>query len=237
MAGALDGKVAFITGSAKGIGRAVALAYAREGASVALADVDEARLNDVAGEIGASALPLITDVRSEDSVKQAMARAAERFGGLDVLVNDAGIVPHFQWGVPKWPRIRDMEESFWDKVLDTNLKGTYLCTKHALPYLEQRRGHVINLHGGGGPLSCAYSVTKDAIRTFTRFVAMEETEVCIVCVSPGSAIATEDAPEEARQKLPGPETVVPAFIQAAQLGMEAHGKTVRLENGKLEIAP
>ena len=233
--GALDGKVAIITGSAKGIGRAVALGYAREGAKVVLADVDEKRLNDVAGEIGSAALPVMTDVRSEDSVKQLMARAAEHFGGIDVLVNDAGIVPHFQWGVPKWPRIRDMDQSFWDRVLDTNLGGTYLCTKHALPYLEKRRGHVINLHGGGGPLSCAYSVTKDAIRTFTRFVAMEETDVCIVCISPGSAIATEDAPEEARQKLPGPDSVVPAFILAAQAGMDLHGKTVQLNHGKLEV--
>ncbi|HVA26156.1 MAG TPA: SDR family oxidoreductase [Chloroflexota bacterium] len=233
--GALDGKVAIITGSAKGIGRAVALGYAREGAKVVLADVDEKRLNDVAGEIGSAALPVMTDVRSEDSVKQLMARAAEHFGGIDVLVNDAGIVPHFQWGVPKWPRIRDMEQAFWDRVLDTNLGGTYLCTKHALPHLEPRRGHVISLHGGGGPLSCAYSVTKDAIRTFTRFVAMEEPNVCVVCVSPGSAIATEDAPEEARQRMPGPETVVPAFILAAQAGMDLHGKTVQLKGGKLEV--
>ncbi len=235
MAGALDGKVAVITGSAKGIGRAVALAYAREGAKVALADVDESRLNAVAAEIGAAALPVVTDVRSEDSVKQLMARTAEQFGGIDIMVNDAGIVPHFQWGVPKWPRIRDMEQSFWDRVLDTNLGGTYLCTKHALPYLEQRRGHVINLHGGGGALSCAYSVTKDAIRTFTRFVAMEEQDVCIVCISPQGAIATEDAPEEARQRLPAPDSVVPAFILAAQAGMDLHGKTVRLKDGALEV--
>ena len=233
--GALDGKVAVVTGSAKGIGRAVATAYAREGANVALADVDQARLNDVAGEIGPAALPVATDVRSEDSVKALMAQTAERFGGIDILVNDAGIVPHFQWGVPKWPRIRDMDRDFWQRVIDTNLGGTYLCTKHALPYVEQRHGHIINLHGGGGPLSCAYSVTKDAIRTFTRFVAMEEKEVCIVCISPGNAIATEDAPEDARQRLPGPDTVVPAFLLAAQAGMDLHGKTVQLVDGKLEV--
>jgi NAD(P)-dependent dehydrogenase (short-subunit alcohol dehydrogenase family) len=120
-------------------------------------------------------------------------------------------------------------------VIDTNLGGTYVCTKHALPYLEQRKGRVINLHGGGGPLSCAYSVTKDAIQTFTRFVAMEEPDVVIVCISPGSAIATEDAPEEARQRMPGPETVVPAFILAAQARMDMHGKTVKLIDGKLEV--
>src|SRR5438876_7949680 len=162
MPGALDGRVAVITGSAKGIGRMVARTVAGEGATVVLADVDEARLKDTAGEIGASALAVPTDVRSEDSVRQAMARAAEHFGGIDILVNDAGIVPHFNWGVPKWPRIRDMEQSFWQRVQEVNLGGTFLCTKHALPHIERRGGgHIVNLHGGGGLFSVAYTTTKE----------------------------------------------------------------------------
>lgn len=240
MAGALDGKVAVITGSAKGIGRMVAGAYAREGAKVVLADVDESRLKVTADEIGSSALAVVTDVTDEESVRQCMARAAQHFGGIDILVNDAGIVPHFQWGVPKWPRVRDMENSFWERVQGVNLGGTFRCTKHALPYIEQRGGgHVISLHGGGGERSVAYTTTKEAIRVFTRYVAVEErpANVCLVCVSPGSAIATEDAPDDARQRLPGPETLEPLFLLAAQAPMDLSGKTVRLKDDALEVMP
>lgn len=240
MAGALDGKVAVITGSAKGIGRMAALAFAREGAKVALVDVDEARLKDTAGEIGSAALPVATDVRSDDSVKQAMARVADHFGGIDILVNDAGIVPHFQWGVPKWDRIRDMEDAFWERVQGVNLGGTFRCTKHALPYIERRGGgHVLSLHGGGGERAVAYVTTKEAIRVFTRYVAVEErgSNICVICVSPSGAIATEDAPEEARQRLPHPDSLEPLFVLAAQAGMDLSGKTVRLKEGGLEVLP
>jgi len=239
MAGALDGRVAVITGSAKGIGRMVARSFAGQGAKVVLADVDEARLKDTAGEIGAAALAVPTDVRSEDQVRALVARAAQHFGGIDVLVNDAGIVPHFQWGVPKWPRIRDMEQAFWERVQDVNLGGTFLCTKHALPHIERRGGHIVNLHGGGGQFAVAYVTTKEAIRVFSRYVADEEREagVCVICVSPSGAIATEDAPEEARQRLPGPESLEQLFLQAAQAPMDLSGKTVRLVDGKLEVVP
>jgi NAD(P)-dependent dehydrogenase (short-subunit alcohol dehydrogenase family) len=235
--GALDGKVAVVTGSAKGIGRMVALTYAREGARVVLADVDEPRLAAVADEIGAAAFAVPTDVRDEAQAQRLMASAAERFGGIDILVNDAGIVPHFNWGVPKWPRIRDMDNEFWERVQAVNLGGTFRCTKHALPYVEQRKGHVISLHGGGGERSVAYTTTKDAIRTFTRLVALEEPNVCVICVSPGGAIATEDAPEEARNRLPGPQTLEQVFLLAAQAGMDLTGKTVRYEDGQLQVLP
>lgn len=238
MSAALQGKVAVITGSAKGIGRQVALAYAREGAKIVLADVDQDRLNKTQAELtgsGAEALAVMTDVRSEDQVRSLMDRAAAQFGGIDILVNDAGIVPHFNWGVPKWPLVRDMEWSFWTKVQETNLGGTFLCTKHALPHIERRGGHIISLHGGGGERSIAYVTTKESIRWFTKYVADEEraSNVCVICVSPGSAIATEDAPEEARKRLPGPETLEEVFILAAGAGMEFSGKTVQAVDGKL----
>ena len=238
MAGKLDGKVAVITGSAKGIGRMAAHSFAREGAKVVLADMDEARMRTTAGEIGDAALAVHTDVRSEDSVRACMARTAEQFGGIDILVNNAAIVPHFQWGVPRWPRIRDMEDAFWQNVQEVNLGGTFRCTKYALPYIERRGGgHVINLHGGGGERSLAYTSTKEAIRVFTRYVAMEEPTICLICISPGVAIATEDAPEEARQRMPGPDILEPLFLLAAQAPMGLSGKTVRLKDGQLEIMP
>ena len=160
-----------------------------------------------------------------------------RFGKIDVLVNNAGIVPHFQWGSPKWPRIRDMEQSFWDRVLGTNLGGTFLCTKHVLPHMESRRsGHIISLHGGGGPLACAYVVSKEAIVVFTRYVAEEEREfdVCVVAMGPGGAIATETAPEEARQRMPGVDSIENRFVLASQVDMSMSGKLLDLKNGRIE---
>jgi NAD(P)-dependent dehydrogenase (short-subunit alcohol dehydrogenase family) len=233
-------QVALITGGAKGIGREVALTYAREGAKVAIADIDRERLQTTVREIRQieeRALAVEADVRQEHQVRALMARVADQFGRIDILINDAGIVPHFAWGLPRWPRIRDMDEVFWDRVISTNLGGTFLCTKHVLPYMEpQQSGHIVNLHGGGGQGSCVYVVSKDAIRTFTRFVADEEREhnVCILCVAPGSGIATEDAPEQARRDMPGPETLRQHFLLAAEAPMELSGQTVGLRDGRLQ---
>jgi NAD(P)-dependent dehydrogenase (short-subunit alcohol dehydrogenase family) len=234
-------QTAVITGGAKGIGRQIALAYAQEGAKVAIADLDHDRLRKTERELKAiheNVLALETDIRQEHLVERMIGQAADHFGALDILVNNAGIVPHFAWGLPRWPRIAEMEEVFWDRVLSTNLGGTFLCTKYALRYMEPRgRGHIITLHGGGGLGSCIYVVSKDAIRTFTRFVAEEERDfgICVVCVSPGSAIATEDAPEEARQRMPGPETVQKHFLLAAEAGMDLSGKTVTLKDDRLVV--
>ena len=166
-------------------------------------------------------------------------QVVDRFGQIDVLVNDAGIVPHFNWGIPRWPRVRFMSKDFWDSVIQTNLGGTFLCTKYVVPFMEARRsGNIVNLWGGGRAENhgaAAYVVSKDAIRTFTRFVAEEEREwnVCAVAFSPKQAIATEDAPEEARKRLPGPECLGNGFVLAAQATMELTGRTVEHRDGNL----
>ena len=240
----LRGKVAVITGAGKGIGRYIAHGFAREGAKIAISDIDVERMKKTENELremGGDVLALKCDVREENEVRSVMKEVASRFGAIDILVNNAGIVTHFGWGVPRWPLVRDMEKSFWDKVMDTNLGGTFLCTKHALPYMQKRRsGHVINLYGGSPPKtvgSCVYSVSKDAIRTFTRFVAEEvrEWNICVVAVSPGGAIATEDAPEEVRAKMPGPESAGNRFVLAAEAGMDLSGQRLTLKNSRLEI--
>jgi 3-oxoacyl-[acyl-carrier protein] reductase len=240
----LKDKVAVITGGAKGIGRYIAHGFAREGAKIAIGDIDLERMKQAEAElreIGADPLALKLDVRDEDEVRGFMKAVVARFGGLDVLVNNAGVVTHFGWGVPRWPMVRDMEKHFWDKVMETNLGGTFLCTKHALPYMQERRsGHIINLYGGSPPKtlgSCVYSVSKDAIRTFTRFVAEEvrEYKICVVSVSPGGAIATEDAPEAVRRTMPGPESAGNRFVLAAEAPMELSGQRLTLKDGVLQV--
>ncbi len=237
----LEGKVVVITGGGKGIGRHAAKTFAGEKAKIVIADFDKERLEKTSSELArlTETLAVNADVRSEEDVKKMVALVMSRFGRIDVLVNDAAIVPHFAWGIPRWPRIRDMEKSFWDRVIQTNLGGTFLCTKHVLPHMEARRsGHVINLYGGGGVKpagACAYMVTKDAIRTFTRYVAEEarESNVCVVIFSPRVPIATEGAPEEALKRLPGPEILGKAFILAAELPMDQSGQCFAYEEGKL----
>src|SRR5687768_4508063 len=235
-------RVVIITGGAKGIERYAAHTLAKEGANLALADTDDRRLHETVAELKSSGTDIIavpTDVRDEKDVRRLVHEVIERFGRIDALINDAGIVPHFNWGIPRWPRARFMSKDFWDSVIQTNLGGTFLCTKYVVPFMEEcRSGNIVNLWGGGRAENhgaAPYVVSKDAIRTFTRFIAEEEREwnVCVVAFSPKQAIATEDAPEEARKRLPGPEILGNGFVLAAQAGMELTGKTVEHQNGKL----
>src|SRR6266403_1187832 len=218
----MQGKVAIVTGAAKGIGRHAALTLAKAGAKVVLADADGERMHRTLGEIRnlrAEAIAVPTDVRDEKDVRRLVYDVVDRFGQIDALINDAGIVPHFNWGIPRWPRVRFMNKDFWDSVIQSNLGGTFLCTKYVVPFMEARRsGNIVNLWGGGRAENhgaAAYVVSKDAIRTFTRFIAAEE------------------APEEARKRLPGPECLGNGFVLAAQASMELTGKTVEHREGNL----
>src|SRR5581483_4010783 len=229
----VKGKTVIVTGGARGVGRYVARTFAEEGARVAIADVGS--MDNVVREIeglGAEVLPVPTDVTNEGQVRSLMDQVYKRFGRIDVLVNDAGIVTHFHEGAPRWPRIRDMDLAFFQKVIMTNLGGTFLCTKHALPYMESlHAGHIISF--GQGSLnphashranigSCVYNTSKISIRAFTQSVAEEEREfnICIMSMGPGSGsapraaagpgvpgggggIITEDSPEWSRARTEG----------------------------------
>lgn len=236
--------VVVITGAARGIGRHIAHTFAQEGVRLALADIEPLdRVTDELRAMGAEVLPATVDVRREDEVAGFMQRVDQTFGRIDVLVNDAGIVTHFGGsfgadGAPAWPRIRNMEQSFWDRVIETNLRGAFLCTKHVLPVMErQRSGHIIGISGGGTVTvvgTCAYVASKSAVSTFMRYVAEEEREwnICILMVSPGSAIATEETSEGARKRLPSPESLGMGFVLAAQAGMEMSGRELVIRNGQ-----
>src|SRR5262249_20195282 len=153
--------------------------------------------------------------REEEQVAAAVDTVVAEFGRIDIMVNNAGIVPHFGWGLPRWSALKDMDAAFWSNVLDTNLRGTFLGTKHALRHMvPQGSGHVLNLHGGGGGVGAApYVVSKEAIVVFSRMAAREvlDAGVFVATVYPGAAIATEDAPEEARNRMPGPDLVGDRF--------------------------
>jgi 3-oxoacyl-[acyl-carrier protein] reductase len=174
--GRLAGKVALITGAGRGFGRAIALAFAREGARVAAnylgsrAGAEEVAAE--AGRLGTEAVALRGDVAREDDVKALVAATLERFGRLDVLVNNAGIMV-------RGPMLAVPAEEC-RRMFDVNVTGTMLCTRHALSaMIERKGGRIINLSsqlaqravGGGG--FAAYAATKGAIESLTRALAAE----------------------------------------------------------------
>jgi NAD(P)-dependent dehydrogenase (short-subunit alcohol dehydrogenase family) len=171
----LKDKIALVTGGGRGIGRAIALAFAREGAQVAIAARTCEQLASVAGEIkaecGTEVLHVACDVSDVESVKRMFADVLERFGrGPDILVNNAGIAESA-------PFVKTGDE-FWHRHLAINLTGTFYCTRAALPaMLERGWGRIINIASiagkTGAPYIAAYTASKHGVLGLTRSVAVE----------------------------------------------------------------
>ena len=170
--GRLDGKVAVITGAAGGIGREAAVLFSEEGASVCVADVS-AEAGEEAAAACRDAFFTPVDVSDPDSVGAMLAATVERYGGVDVLYNNAGIMPADDASV------LETEPDAWDRVLDVNAKGVYLCCKHGIPrLLERGGGSVINVASfvalvGAATSQIAYTASKGAVLSLTRELAVE----------------------------------------------------------------
>ncbi|MFD5827727.1 SDR family NAD(P)-dependent oxidoreductase [Lentzea sp. NPDC060358] len=173
MSDRLTGKIALITGAAGGIGEATAELFAREGARVVITDITSARLEKLAERLegeGAEVLVAELDVSSPTAWEAVVERTRERFGGLDVLVNVAGIVD--------WPGIEDTGQEAWDRVIAVNQTGTWLGMKAALPLLRAsgnasiiNTSSVLGLIGSGA--AAAYQASKGAVRLLTKTAAVE----------------------------------------------------------------
>ncbi|HUC68730.1 MAG TPA: glucose 1-dehydrogenase [Stellaceae bacterium] len=169
MAGRLDGKAAFITGGASGLGCAMAQAFAAEGARVAIADIDRGRGEAVAREIGARAIFLAHDVTDEEQWVANLGAAASAFGRLDTLVNNAGI------GTRGTVESTSLEE--WRRIHAVNLDGPFLGCKHAIPLIAKAGGGaILNISSVAGLIgardSAAYCASKGGLRLLTKSVAM-----------------------------------------------------------------
>ncbi len=167
----LKGKVAVITGAAGGIGKASALAFAREGAKVCVADLADAAGEAVAREIGG--LYVHADVSNPDDVRNMYAKTAERFGGIDILFNNAGISPNDD------ASILDTSIEAWDRVQNVNLKSVFLCCKFGIPHLLERGGgSVINTASfvavmGAATSQISYTASKGAVLAMSRELGIE----------------------------------------------------------------
>jgi NAD(P)-dependent dehydrogenase (short-subunit alcohol dehydrogenase family) len=169
----LKNQVALITGGASGIGRATAALFAREGASVAVADINAEQGESIVSEIeaaGGRAVFISCDVTRSEDCQQAVARTAATFGGLDILFNNAGIIRRAD--------VLTTTEEEWDRVMEVNVKSIFLMSKYAIPQMEKRGGGVIintssgwGLKGGGNAVS--YCASKGAVTNMTRAMAID----------------------------------------------------------------
>lgn len=163
-------KTALVTGGGRGIGRAIALAFAREGIRIAVAARTAEQVEQVADEIGNEAIGLVCDVSDPESVTRMFADLRERLGDADILVNNAGIAES--------ATLVNTTDELWHRHLAINLSGTFYCTRAALPAMLQRGwGRVINIGSiaakTGAPYIAAYSASKHGVLGLTRSVALE----------------------------------------------------------------
>jgi NAD(P)-dependent dehydrogenase (short-subunit alcohol dehydrogenase family) len=172
--GRLDGKVCVITGAGGGMGREAATVFTEEGAKVCVADISIAAAEETVGTCTeGSAFAFSVDVADESQVKAMMDATAERFGGIDVLYNNAGISPDDD------ASILDTSVEAWQRVQDVNTKGVFLCCKHGIPYLQQRGGgSVINVASfvailGAATSQISYSASKGAVLSMSRELAVQ----------------------------------------------------------------
>ena len=182
----LEGKAALITGASQGLGRALALAFAREGARVAINSRSEESIRPVAEEaesLGAEVVALAADVSRGADVEKLVGAAAERFGKIDVLVNNAGVLGP-RVGIEEYP------ENEWRRVIDANLTGLFLVTKAAIPHMPEG-GSILNVVSGvsveGRAGWGAYSVSKFGVEGLTQVLAaeLEERRIRVNAVDPG----------------------------------------------------
>jgi len=197
----MEGKIAIVTGSSRGIGKAIAKAYAQEGATVVVAartDQSEGRLPGTIGQTvdeiaatGGRAIAIRTDIGDEGSVEAMVKQTMDKFGRIDVLFNNAGIL--------FYSKILDTPLKRWDLVMKINVTGTFLCSKAVLPaMMAQRSGSIINMSSvaaaSDAPGMVHYAVSKSAVERFTFGLAEEakEYDIAVNVLTPG-LIKTEAA--------------------------------------------
>jgi citronellol/citronellal dehydrogenase len=199
----LEGKVAIVTGASRGIGKAIALGLAQEGADVVIASRTEhsgqhflpGSIEETAQEVqalGRRALPLRADISDEESVADVVRRTLDAFGRIDILVNNAAVA--------HYASVAEMPPKKWDLVIRVNLRGTFLCSQAVLPsMMKQHRGSIVNISSRGADFNVtaytgvAYAAAKAAIERFTNALAEEVLpyNIAVNALKPRGAVSTE----------------------------------------------
>ena len=187
----LEGKVAIVTGGARGLGKAYALRLVEEGAKVVIADILDAKAVEREIEsMGGEVLALNTDVAEEESTKEMAQRTVERFGSIDILINNAAVFAKIE----KKPFYK-IPVSEWDLVMNVNLRGTFLSCRAVYPQMKkQGKGKIINISSGtffkGVPLFSHYVTSKGGVIAFTRSLASElgDDGICVNVIAPGLTV-------------------------------------------------
>jgi 3-oxoacyl-[acyl-carrier protein] reductase len=242
----LEGRVAIVTGGGHGIGKAYARRLAQEGAAVVIAELDGSAAERVAAEVGG--LALRTDVAEEASVAEMARRTAERYGRIDILVNNAAIFATVPMSRAPFDQIEPAE---WDRMMAVNLRGTWLACRAVVPQMrKQRYGKIINISSGtalkGSASRIHYVTSKAGIIGFTRTLAMEvgKDNICVNCIAPGSTLSEENADEaliryrqaaastRALQRMQRPEDLVGAVAFFASCDSDfITGQTLVVDGG------
>lgn len=189
--GIFDGKVAIVTGAARGLGRDYARFFAQDGASVVLGDINGAGAEQAARDLVASgyrrALGLYLDVTSEASAQDMAEETLQAFGRIDILVNNAGI-----WGDLRRAPLLEIEPAYWDTVMAVNLKGALLCSRAVVPTMQRQRwGRIVNISSNGAyKAGSVYSISKLALNQLTYSLAASVADFGITCngVAPGAVL-------------------------------------------------
>ncbi len=223
----LKDRIAIITGAGRGIGRATALAFAREGGDIVLASRTESEIKSVASEIeklGRRALPIKTDVQKKNEVENLVSAAINKFGKVDILVNNAGVAIHNP--------IHKIREEDWDLTMGVNLKGVFLCTQAVFSLMcEQKHGHIVNVssvsgkygHVNGG----AYCASKFAVIGLTETTNNEgrqhSVKASVVCPGPvDTKMRRDNHPDDIVENLTQPEDVADLILFHVTQSPRAH---------------
>lgn len=217
----LNGQVALVTGASRGIGRAIALAFAREGAKVAAAARNESELRQLSDEIngmGGTAVPVCLDLRSEESIKNAVREVTSTLGPIDILVNNAGVM--------SLKKIVDTPTEVWDEIMSTNVRGVFLMCREVLPSMIQRKkGRIINIGSLAGRRGYdeqgAYCASKHALVGFSKVLAIETQKfgIRVHVLSPGGVLTDLSRDLRASRGEPedSPEWMTPEEVAKAAL--------------------
>lgn len=228
--GKLEGKVAVITGSGRGIGKAIAKLFASEGASVMVNDIDEAPALEVVKEIeaaGGKASAFLADVTRLEEAQRLMDETVKLFGELDILVNNAGIT--------RDALIHKMTEQQWDLCININLKGTFNCIRAASKYFMKRGGRIINISsvvGLAGNIGQAnYSAAKGGIIALTKTVAKEWARFGVNCNAVAYALVDTrlTQPRETGEEVFGEKVGIPAKLREAWIANTPLGRLMTPE--------